>query len=428
MTDLVEVYFPGESVVGTSALFEELSGAEPLRYFDGESVAYLAALSRRLMRDSESKGYPELVALGYFLRRSALDELRRSHLSDHTAFRKYPVGFVFHLPPANVDTMFVYSWALSLLCGNTNVVRLSTRAGQAARVIVRLLNETLGDGDFERVSQTQRVVSYGHIDDVTAAMSLQCDLRVVWGGDESVRTIRRFQLRPSGRDITFPDRHSFAVVSAEAYARLDPSDRRRVAERLYNDVFWFDQAGCSSPRWLLWVDDHGSTALDSLRSDLAAHLQAVIEAKRYRVETGMAIEKLVSTYGEIMVGHLDAMRQVSNELTTVWSDEPADLPRRYLGAGVIAESRISKLSDIAPLVLRSDQTVAHFGFTLDEITELADLVNGRGVDRLVPIGQALAFSSVWDGLDLVSQMTRIVELRDSRPQPSGLNPHALSGD
>ena len=232
-------------------------------------------------------------------------------------------------------------------------------------------------------------MSYGHLDDVTAALCLSCDLRIIWGGDESVRTIRRHPIRPSARDITFPDRHSFAVICADTYAQLAATDRRRVAERLYNDIFWFDQAGCSSPRWLLWVADE-SHLLGPLRHDLAGHLQAVIETKHYRVETGMAIEKLVSTYGEMMAGHLGEMRRVSNELTTVWADDPDDLPRRYLGAGVVAEARISSLRDIAAMVRRADQTIVHFGFSVDEMVELADLVNGRGVDRMVPLGQALA--------------------------------------
>ena len=34
----------------------------------------------------------------------------------------------FHVTPANVDTLFVYSWVLSLLVGNANIVRLSSRS------------------------------------------------------------------------------------------------------------------------------------------------------------------------------------------------------------------------------------------------------------------------------------------------------------
>ncbi|MFC6804089.1 acyl-CoA reductase [Deinococcus caeni] len=38
-----------------------------------------------------------------------------------------PRGLVFHVPPANVDTIFIYSWLMSVLAGNRNVIRLSSR-------------------------------------------------------------------------------------------------------------------------------------------------------------------------------------------------------------------------------------------------------------------------------------------------------------
>jgi len=38
-------------------------------------------------------------------------------------------------------------------------------------------------------------------------------------------------------------------------------------------------------------------------------------------------------------------------------------------------------------------------------------VGGRGIDRVVPFGQALSFASVWDGYDLLTEFTRLTTLR-----------------
>ena len=227
-----------------------------------------------------------------------------------------------------------------------------------------------------------------------------------WSGYEAIRSGRL------ARDISFPDRNSFAVLSADAVDRLDDVGKRRLAEQLYNDVFWFDQAGCSSPRWLVWqAADDAATA--TARRSLARHLLEVIRSKRYHVETGMAIDKLTTVFGAAMSGSASHLEIWSNELTTVWVDHIDQLPRRYSGAGLLFECRIDNLTELASLVRRTDQTVGHFGFAEGELVELADRCNGRGVDRLVPIGEALAFSSTWDGLDLFEQMTRIVEIRAS---------------
>ena len=97
----------------------------------------------------------------------------------------FPRGNVFHVPPANVDTIFVYSWALSALAGNHNVVRISERSAAAADTILQALNDTLADAD-PVIGRTQRMITYGRDDAVTAALSQWCDLRVIWGGDAAV--------------------------------------------------------------------------------------------------------------------------------------------------------------------------------------------------------------------------------------------------
>jgi hypothetical protein len=71
------------------------------------------------------------------------------------------------------------------------------------------------------------------------------------------------------------------------------------------------------------------------------------------------------------------------------------------------------LDDIVPFVTEVDQTVTHFGLSADELTDLAVRIGRRGVDRLVPIGQALAFDAVWDGHDLIEDLVRKVTVRVS---------------
>jgi hypothetical protein len=59
---------------------------------------------------------------------------------------------------------------------------------------------------------------------------------------------------------------------------------------------------------------------------------------------------------------------------------------------------------------RGDQTLSHFGFDPGEPSALAAELNGRGVDRIVPVGQALAFGRFWDGVDLLEEMVRRVHV------------------
>jgi hypothetical protein len=48
------------------------------------------------------------------------------------------------------------------------------------------------------------------------------------------------------------------------------------------------------------------------------------------------------------------------------------------------------------------------GFDGAEVAGFVRAVNGRGIDRIVPFGEALTFGRFWDGYDLLAELTRRV--------------------
>ncbi|MFI6183490.1 acyl-CoA reductase [Nonomuraea sp. NPDC051191] len=394
---------PGASPVAVEDLLAQMRQGVPLEVGDERMRAFLAAFGKRLLRPALARRHPELGSLGFFLRPSelarTLEGLRTSHV-------RVPRGLVFHLPPANVDTVFVYSWALSALMGNRNVVRLSPRAGAVAEVIIDTLREALADAD-PVVAATQRIVSYDRrAEAVTAGLSAACDLRVIWGGDDTVREVRRHPLAPHARDLTFPDRSSFAVVSAAAWLCAPRAARVAAAEGFVNDSYWFDQAACSSPRTVFWVGADGDC--EAARGDFTEQVSRVLAGRGWEVDAAMAVEKRVSVYGLAADGLVDLIEFRGNALANVTLAAAAAMPRRWLGAGTFAHARVSTLAELIPMVERKDQTLTHFGFSLGELEELARGLGGRGVDRMVPVGSALSFHRVWDGVDLPGEFTRLV--------------------
>ncbi|MEV6968959.1 acyl-CoA reductase [Hamadaea sp. NPDC051192] len=372
---------------------------------DPRVVDFLTALARRLLAPSIARRHPELGSLGFFLRkteiRKTLEHLRREG-DDALVF---PRGLVFHVPPANVDTIFVYSWALSALAGNPNVIRISSRAAGAALTILETLNECLAEA-HAAIGQTQRMITYGHQDEVTAALSAACDLRVIWGGDRTVRDIRRHPLAPHARDVTFPDRSSYAAISLAGWQATDADGRKRAAEGLVNDVYWFDQAACSSPMAIFLVGD--ADQAPAVKEELLGLVAKGARAQGFAVDAAMAVEKRVSTYGLAAEGRAVALDLADNTVTGVTLVGPEAVPHDWLGAGVFPFTTVASLAEIAPQITRKDQTFSHFGFTREELLDFAHLLGGRGVDRIVPFGQALNFAGVWDGYDLIREFSRLV--------------------
>ena len=407
----MDLRFPAGPPTTAEALLDAVT-AEPtggrLVVGDPRIGDFLAAFARRLLQPSLARRYPELGSLGFFLRRNEIVRaVERMRAAPDSAL-VFPRGLVFHVPPANVDTIFVYSWALSALAGNANVVRISARStGGAASAVLDALNETLSGAD-PVVAQTQRMVTYGHDDAVTAALSAACDLRVIWGGDRAVTEIRRHPLGPAARDLTFPDRASFAALSAPGWLRASTSERRAAVEAFANDAYWFDQAACASPRALFLV---GSTVdAHAAREEFLAGLASVVEERSWGVDAAMAVEKRVSTYGVAAEGAASRIAFAGNAVATLDLVSPADVPRRWLGAGTFPIAVVPSLVDLVPVVERKDQTFSHFGFAHEELTEFALALGGRGIDRIVPFGSALTFSAIWDGYDLPREFTRLTTL------------------
>jgi hypothetical protein len=375
----------------------------PLRVGDERIVDFLGRFARILLAPATARRFPELASLGFFLRKGEIAKAL-STLDDERAMR-FPRGLVFHVPPANVDTIFVYSWALSALAGNRNIVRISPRSADGATAVLDALNLALAEA-HPAVAQTQAMVTYDRDDAVTAALSAACDLRVIWGGDRAVTEVRRHPLAPHARDLTFPDRASFAAVSVAGWQAASPAQRRDAVVGFYNDSYWFDQAACASPRTLFWVGDRAAAA--SAREEFRALLLEVIAGKHFAVEPAMAVQKRVSTYGVAADGLADTLRFDGNAVATLELVEPAAVPREWLGAGTFPMADLGSLRELVPVIQRKDQTLSVYGFARDELVEFVNALSGRGIDRIVPFGSALTFAAIWDGYDLMAEFSRAV--------------------
>ncbi len=376
---------------------------ESLEPFSDSIIEFCASFSRAIFKDREALQFPELQALAFWMRRAELIRLRDAF----TALGRpdallAPRGVAFHIPPANVDTIFIYSWLLSVLAGNRNIIRLSLRVSPQTEILCRLFNQTLGSAP-DSLKNSTLMVRYGHEREITQAISAVADVRVVWGGDASVNAVRSVPLPAHARELTFPDRFSFAVIRASAWLQLE--DRRSLAEQFFNDTFWFDQMGCSSPRLVFWCGSQEEAA-EASAGFLESVRQLAVE-KNYQVQAATRLNRFAFACLAAMEGHASTYQDLS-EFTVLGLERFEQLSREHCGGGLLFQYRVGDLLEIAPFVDRRDQTMTYFGFGKSELTGFARRLKGRGVDRIVPTGQALNFNRFWDGNDLLLEFTRYV--------------------
>ncbi len=406
----VERLVPHAGTVEVGELLRGLRGA-PRRHvdpFDPSRIEFSDAVSRAIFRDPRSKAFPEMLAVAFWLRRAAVTRLAdRFAALESAGSVRAPRGLAFHLPPTNVDTLFVYSLISSFLVGNLNVVRVSrNRPTEQVTLLCEVLRAILAEDRFAEFGDELAVVSYAHEAEPTAAVSKEADIRLLWGGDETIDRLRAVPIGAAAHELTFADRFSFAVLRPDAVLEADHESRYALAERLFNDAYWFDQLACSSPRLLVWV---GADAdVDSARQILFTELARVLGEKNYRLAPGAALAKLTFMYGALIDRPVERVHQVGSELHVLSLKNLTGFDRTHPGAGLFFEARVNALSDLVTFVKRKDQTVTAYGFATEELAAFARSLLGRGVDRIVPFGDALSFGSLWDGYEQLAELTRTI--------------------
>jgi hypothetical protein len=377
--------------------------------FDDRVVSFAADLARRLRRETGVRSSPALSALAFWIRPATIERLREEWsalASLYPTIERVPRGLVFHLPPTNVDTMFVYSWLLSALCGNANVIRLSPRSLDNSRLLVDLVREVLAGHPV--VAETTAVVTYGHDDALTRVLST-ADVRVIWGGDEAVAAIRAIPCAPSTRDLAFPDRFSLAALDASVVENSSADQLSELAHALFNDAYWFDQLGCSSPRLIVWVGDEPSARAAS--SHLTEALRTELARRRHpEPPTSAVMAKFVHVADAAARGLVSRVDRRDNSLTVAAAVGVGDFERDTPGGGLFYEMIVGDLVELAPHIQRKDQTLTVHGIDHGSLSRFVAALGSRGVDRIVPVGQALQFDRFWDGVDLLVEFTRALSL------------------
>lgn len=388
-----------EYVIGDEGRRRQMPGIRAWKPFDARAAAFCEAVSSALLREKESRRYPDLVTLAFWLRKSNIHRIRQdcADLEDRLGR-----GLVFHIAPGNVALSFAYSLMTGLLTGNTNVVRLPSREFRQADLFCEVLRTILLEE--EELAQRVCLIKYPHDKEITDELSANCHMRIIWGGDDTINTVRQSPLPPRATEVTFSNRFSICLIHADHY--LSGYDARKTARDFYIDTYLSDQNACSSPRIVFWAGERVEEAKNVFWNALYEELGG------YQIAPVTTVDKLLrfckfsaENRCRLTMGPDCRVMRVEVERT-----DPAILSN--LGnSGFFYECGISDVSEILPVCSWELQTVSYIGFDGDELRELILSSAPDGVDRIVPVGHAMDFGLVWDGRDIVRDMTRKVSRR-----------------
>ena len=81
------------------------------------------------------------------------------------------------------------------------------------------------------------ILRYSNNDKITEEISNISDVRLIWGGDQTVKNLKKIPTPSRCIDITFPDRYSFSIININKLQYLNSSDFKNVIKKFYTDNY-----------------------------------------------------------------------------------------------------------------------------------------------------------------------------------------------
>lgn len=384
--------------------FDHLSALPSLPPFSEEVVNLLSAVSKELLTDPASKAYPDVVTLGFFCRKKHIQQMKQQYGA--ALDNRLGKGITFHVAPSNVPINFAYSLISGLLAGNACIVKLSSKEFPQTKLILEAIQRGAVESQTTHLLTYISFVQYDREEvEITKKLSLLCQVRLIWGGDETISKIRQCPLPPRGSDITFADRYSFALFHAKSVA--ETQDILGLCAGFYNDTYLFDQNACTAPHFICWLGENTDITLGKERfwTEFSQYAQ-----KKYPVAPIVAVDKYSNACrAAIELDGVKVKNQGSNLITRLELDTlTSSLPEFRAVGGTFFEYKAKNLEELFPIITQQYQTMSYFGGDSEEICEKIMKAGLKGVDRIVPVGKTMDFELTWDGVDLVGAMTRII--------------------
>ena len=395
----------------------------PMRVFDEQVIELLGGISAELMKSPVSRQYPDLMAFAFYIRKANLIKLRDTLFPNassaalstkysapstkHSALRtRLGRGLCFHIAPANIPVNFAFTWVFSLLAGNANIVRLPSKDFPQVTALLEIINRHLSRSG--NLANRNRFVKYPRTDtETTAAYSAMADCRMIWGGDRTIASVRALPTKPRCVDIAFADRYSVGLINGAAIEAADDVTLQRLAQDFYNDTYLMDQNACSSPQLILWENDSEAARQKFWNAVLS------LAEKKYQMQDAVAVDKYTAFCEEAATNvAVKSIERRGNLLTRVEFStiEPqvVGLTKHRGKAGFFFEYALKARQEFFAVVTEKFQTITQFGVDVEALREEILAANLRGIDRIVPFGKAMDIGAVWDGHDLIRELSRMI--------------------
>jgi hypothetical protein len=378
---------------------------QPLVPYHDLLCEFLNDLSSDLRSSQEAAAYPDIMTFAFWCRKANIAKLK-ADFQDGKA--RLGLGLVFHITPSNVPVNFAFSFAFGLLSGNANIVKVPSKNFAQINIICACLNRLFDNAKYSEIKAMTAFVRYEPNDEITARFCADCNARIIWGGDVTIRNIRKLPLPERSVEIVFSDRYSFCVIDAPSVIKLDQDRLKQLAQDFYNDTYLMDQNACSSPHLIVWQGEEKEMAKERFWTEVSR-----LVAEKYQLAAVNAVDKYTRLMSDaIELNNISHFKKHSNYVYRIAINSlPNNMDSLRGKYGYFYEYDTDDINNIAHILNTKYQTLTYFGVDKSQLVDFVVKNRSLGIDRIVPLGKALEIEAIWDGYDVMRSLSRIINVR-----------------
>ena len=373
--------------------------------FDKRIIEFFDDLSKIILSDKKDKN-SEVISFGFWCRKNnLLNYLKDFDFNDLRVGR----GISFHVTPSNVPLNFCYSMAFGLLSGNTCIIKISNKNFTEVNLMINHLNKTLRKKKFHFLKSIIKIFRVKKNESlISEYLSSISDLRLIWGGNNTINLFKKMNTKINTQDIFFRDRYSISVLNADNIIKINNDDFRKLINNFYNDTMIYDQNACTAPHIIYWFGSSIKKAKNKFWNEFS-----LLVNNKYKLDLFQVYDKY-KIINEYLVNEPYAERvDVHNKI--IYTIQLKKIPKEvqsFRGRwGVFLEVNSRSLNKLKSIIDENLQTATYFGFNKKIFDKYLKSNKINGIDRIVPVGQSLNMSLKWDGYDLMKILTRYVEIK-----------------
>lgn len=377
---------------------------DPYEPFSKEVCIFLDIFSKELNLIKDIKNYPDLKALSFWCRNKNISKLKKNFNLDKN---RIGLGAIFHVTPANIPTNFVYSLIFGLLTGNSNVVKVPSKEFEQVNIICSLIKKILKKKN-NILKNKITIIRYTDNNEFTKKISSRCNARIIWGGDQTINSLRNFKINERAIDINFADRYSFCIMDASKMEKMTNFEIKNLVQRFYNDTYLVDQNACSSPHLIVWLGKNSK----KIKEKFWKELYDLVKIK-YKFNESALVEKYTDLCK--FAASLNNIKNIQKFDNLIYKIELKKIDKNNHNNrgkwGLFFEYNSKNLTEIKNIINNKYQTLTYCGVDKLLLKKFVLQNNLKGIDRIVPIGQSLNIGLLWDGYDILNILSRGIEIK-----------------